>query len=56
MLGTADDVTTTLAGFTRTITLADVSTDLRSITVTITYKAGPATRAYTLTALISTFA
>jgi len=56
MLGTGDDVTTTLAGFTRQIVIADVSTDLRSITVTITFKSGPSTRSYTLTALISTFA
>lgn len=51
-----DDVTVTLTGFTREIVLTDVKTDLRKITVTITYKAGAATRSYTLTALISTFA
>lgn len=55
-LGTADDKTVTLSGFTRKIVLTDVSTDLRSITVTITYKSGATTRSYTLTALISTFA
>ena len=55
-LGTADDKTVTLTGFTREIILTDVDTDLRKITVTITYKAGAATRSYTLTALISTFA
>ena len=56
LLGTADDVTTTLDGFTREIKITDVSTDLRSITVTITYKSGASTRSYVLTALISTFA
>jgi Tfp pilus assembly protein PilV len=55
-LGTADDKTNTLSGFTREIVITDISTDLRSITVTITYKSGPATKSYTLTALISTFA
>jgi type II secretory pathway pseudopilin PulG len=55
-LGTADDVTQTLDGFTREIRLIDLSADLRSVTVTITYRAGPAIRSYTLTAYISTFA
>lgn len=61
-LGTADDVTQTLNDFTREITIVDVPEpgqaviDLRSITVTITYKSGPTTRSYSLTALISTFA
>ena len=55
-LGTGDDKTVTLSGFTREIVLTDVEADLRKITVTITYKAGAATRSYTLTALISTFA
>jgi type II secretory pathway pseudopilin PulG len=55
-LGTADDVTKTLSDFTREIKITDVSTDLRSITVTITFKDGASTRSYTLTALISSFA
>ena len=55
-LGTGDDKTATLDGFTREITLTDIEADLRKITVTITYKSGPTTRSYTLTALISTFA
>jgi type II secretory pathway pseudopilin PulG len=55
-LGTADDVTKTLSDFTREIKITDVSTDLRSITVTITFKDGVNTRSYTLTALISSFA
>lgn len=57
-LGTADDKTVTLSGYTRQIAIANVpnNPDLRSITVTVTYKSGAATRSYTLTALISTFA
>jgi hypothetical protein len=49
-------VTKTLSDFTREIKIADVSTDLRSITVTITFKDGASTRSYTLTSLISNFA
>ena len=56
LLGTADDITQTLANFTRQIQITDVETDLRSITVTIVYKSGPGTRTYTLTAYISDFA
>lgn len=55
-LGTADDVTRTLDGFTREITIADLSDDLRSITVTVSYNSGPQTRTYTITAYISTWA
>ena len=55
-MNTADDVTKTLSDFTREIKIADVSDELRSVTVTITYKAGAATRSYTLTVLISNWA
>ena len=55
-LGTADDVTVTFSNFTRQIAITDLSPDLRSITVTITYTSGTAVGSYTLTALISTFA
>jgi prepilin-type N-terminal cleavage/methylation domain-containing protein len=55
-LGTFDDVTKILTGFTREIAITDLSVDLRSITVTITYSASGQTRTYVLTALISTFA
>ena len=55
-LGTSDDVTKTLDGFTREIKITDLSDDLRSITVTVTYKAGPQTRTYSITAYISTWA
>ena len=56
ILGTSDDVTQTLDTFTREILIADISDDLRSITVTITYKSGPQTRTYSITAYISTWA
>ena len=55
-LGTADDVTKTLNDFTREIAIADISPDLRSITVTITYLINGQPRTYSLTALISSFA
>ena len=56
ILGTADDVTKTLSEFTREIAISDISPDLRSITVTITYLVNGQTRSYSLTALISSFA
>ena len=55
-LGSVDDVTKTLDGFTREILITDLSDDLRSITVTITYNAGPRTKSYSITAYISTWA
>src|SRR5215470_12515360 len=55
-LGTADDVHRPLTGFTREIAITEINPDLRSITVTITYQTNGATRSYSLTALISTFA
>jgi len=55
-MGTPDDVTQTLDGFTREIKIVDLSPDLREVTVTITYKAGATMRAYVLTAYISSFA
>ena len=54
-LNTADDVTKTLNDFTREIAIADISPDLRSITVTITYQVNGQTHTYALTALISSF-
>ena len=56
LLGTADDKTDTLSAFTREILIARISDDLRSVTVTITYPSGTATRTYTLTAYMSSFA
>jgi len=55
-LGTADDVTKTLSEFTREIAITDISDELRSITVTITYLVNGQPRTFTLTALISSFA
>jgi hypothetical protein len=56
MRGTADDVRQTLGGFTREIRIVDLSDDLRSVTVTITHRAGTSLSSYTLTAYISTWA
>jgi type II secretory pathway pseudopilin PulG len=55
-LGTSDDVTQKLDGYTREILITDLNDDLRSITVTITYKSGAQTRNYSITAFISTWA
>jgi type II secretory pathway pseudopilin PulG len=56
VIGTADDVTQTLDGYTREIRIVDLSADLRSVTVIIGYRVGGAMRSYTLTAYISSFA
>ena len=53
---TADNQTVSLGGFTRQIKIEDITAVLRSITVIITYKAGPTTQTYTLTAYISAYA
>ncbi len=53
--GTADDVTASLAGFTREIQIREVQANLRSITVIVTYPEGAGRRTYTLTAYISSF-
>lgn len=45
-----------LAGFTRTVQIADLSKDLRVITVSIKYPAGSSVRTYTLTSYISAYA
>ena len=61
-LGTPDDTVQTLSSYTREIKIVDIleptipDVNLRSITVTITYKSGATTRSYSLTALISNFA
>lgn len=55
LLGTADDKTESLTTFTREIRIDDVSPDLRSITVIITYLVGGATERYTLSAYISAY-
>ena len=56
ILGDGDDTTVTLAGFTREIQIRNLTVDLRSITVTVTYGAGGTLRTYTLTAYISNYA
>jgi hypothetical protein len=55
-LSTADDRTELLDTYSRKIAITELSNVLRSITVTIEYKAGAATQTYTLTAYISSFA
>jgi prepilin-type N-terminal cleavage/methylation domain-containing protein len=58
MLGTADDTTQVLDKYTREIIIRDVPNEsgtLRSITVTVTYQAGPVQKTYTLTTYISNF-
>lgn len=59
IVGTADDTTQVLDRYTREITIRDVPNEngaLRSITVTVTYQAGPVLKTYTLTTYISNFA
>jgi len=55
-LGTNDDVTVSLNGFTREIQIRDVEDNLRLITIIVTYQQGSAIRTYTLTTYISNFA
>jgi prepilin-type N-terminal cleavage/methylation domain-containing protein len=55
-LGTADDVTKTLTDFTREIKIVDLSVDLRTITVTVTYSVNGQIKSYVLSAYISSFA
>lgn len=59
ILGTADDVSTPLDTYTRTIAITDIVTNgvtnpsLRQLRVTIGYRVGEARRTYTLTTYIS---
>jgi hypothetical protein len=58
MLGTADDQALVLSQYTRQIVIRDVANEngqLRSITVTITYRSGPTKRTYTLATMISAY-
>jgi prepilin-type N-terminal cleavage/methylation domain-containing protein len=50
-----DNVTQTLDGYTRKIRIETISAVLRSVTVTVTYKSGSATRSFELTTYISQF-
>jgi hypothetical protein len=56
-LGTPDDVNIPLSNFTRTITITAIpgTTEVRQITVTITYTAGGFNRTYTLSTNISAY-
>ena len=57
ILGTSDDVVMSLTNMKRTIAIADVApaTDLRQITITITYTVGAMTRQYVLVSYIGEF-
>jgi type II secretory pathway pseudopilin PulG len=57
-LGTADDSTITLSGYTREILIQDVPGEngqLRTITVIMRYKNGPTVRTYTLMSYLSAY-
>jgi hypothetical protein len=54
--GGGDDVVETLDRYSREIKITDLSVDLRSITVTVTYQSGTSTRTYVLTTYISNYA
>jgi hypothetical protein len=68
LLGTSDDTTVTLTGYTREIQVRDVANEplncgtvtvpctLRSIKVIITFRSGSVNRTYTLTTYISNYA
>ncbi len=56
ILGTADDILRPLTGYTREIQIRDVETNLRSVTVTITYPSMTGTKTYVLTTYVSTYA
>jgi hypothetical protein len=55
-LGTADDQRQSLDGFSREIKIIDLSNELRSVTVIITYPYGTGTRTFSLTSYISSWA
>lgn len=58
LLGTGDDTTITLNGYTREIRIRDVPNEngeLRTITVTVIFQNGPTKRTYTLTTYISAY-
>ncbi|MEQ1759023.1 MAG: prepilin-type N-terminal cleavage/methylation domain-containing protein [Vicinamibacterales bacterium] len=67
LLGTADDRVVSLANYQREITIRDIPNEpvgcgtgpdpcmLRSVTVTVTYPDGKATKSYTLTTYISSY-
>lgn len=57
LMGTADDIKVPLSGFTRTIAINNVAGDsnLRTITVTVTYTSGNVTHSYAMNSYISAF-
>jgi type II secretory pathway pseudopilin PulG len=55
VFGTADDTTHVLSEFARTVLIENVGTNLRRITVTLSYQVRGVTRQYQLSTLISPF-
>ncbi len=55
-LGTADNQTLSLDGYTREIQIRDINTSLRSVTVIIHYRVGASDRTYTLSTYLSDYA
>lgn len=55
ILGTPDDVTQTLTGYTREIQIRDIELGLRSIVVIVTFQSNTGIRTYTLTTYISNY-
>jgi hypothetical protein len=54
--GTGDDKTQSLSGFSREIRITDLSSELRLITVIVTYPYGSGTRSFSLASYISAWA
>jgi hypothetical protein len=55
-IGTSDDISMSLAAFTRQIAIVDTEANLRRITVTIRYTVGRMNKQYVLVTFISSFA
>jgi type II secretory pathway pseudopilin PulG len=55
-VGTDDDTSVPLSGFTREIQIMDLTTNLRQVRVIVSYRVGGMTRQYQLVSYISSFA
>jgi prepilin-type N-terminal cleavage/methylation domain-containing protein len=56
VMGTGDDVTFSLSGFTREIEIRDIASNLRQIRVIVRYQIGHLNREYQLITYVSSFA
>jgi prepilin-type N-terminal cleavage/methylation domain-containing protein len=56
ILGTGDDITAPLSGFTREVEITDLAPNLRQIRVIVIYQVGHLSRQYQLVSYISSFA